>query len=161
MAIVTALAEKTLLVLDTDVFSHWRNSQPYAVTAIGDYISKLKRPPSLTAITIFEALRGTEHALANRKTSEADTKLYRSRIEQLSEQCPVLAFDQNAASIAAYVCARLGDNLFKKQWRDIFIAATAIAHNHGVATGNKKDFEIIGNALSAQHPPLQLAVWKP
>lgn len=160
MAVVTAFAE-TSLVLDTDVFSHWRNSQPYAVTAISDYISRLKRPPSLTSITIFEAIRGIELALANRKTSEADTQIYRSRTERLSEQSTVLAFDHNAASIAAHICARLGDNLFKKHWRDIFIAATAIAHNHGVATGNRRDFEIVGNALSARHQPLQLAIWKP
>lgn len=159
MSFVTAFAE-TSLVLDTDVFSHWRNRQPYVLDAIADYQTRLKRPPALSSITIFEALYGTERAVANRLTSVSDAKIYRSRIEELSDLCGVFPFDGKAASIAAQVRAALGDNLFREHWRDIFIAATAIAHGHGVATGNKKDFELIGNSLSIEHSPLRLAIWK-
>ncbi len=98
--------------------------------------------------------------VAKRGGSEAEAEGFRARIEELSGLCGVLSFDRKAASIAAYLCAHLGDNLFKKHWRDIFITATAIAHEHGVATGNRSDFELIGNALSHKHPPLRLAIWK-
>lgn len=160
MSVVTASVE-TSLVLDTDVFSHWRNRQPYVLNAIADYQTHLKRPPTLSSITIFEALRGTERAVANRATSITDSKDYRRRIEELSDLCGVLPFDGKAAGIAAYVCAKLGRSAFKKHWCDVFIAATAIAHGHGVATGNRKDFELIGNSLSIEHSPLRLAIWKP
>lgn len=159
MTVVPTLAE-TSLVLDTDVFSHWRNRQKYALEAITLYQMRLKRPSSLTSITVFEALRGIELVVAKRGGSEQVDGIYRDRVEQLCELCGVLAFDRKAASIAAYVCAHLGDNLFRKHWRDVFIAATAIAHDHGVATGNKKDFELIGNALPVEYP-LRLAIWKP
>ena len=160
MAFITTFAE-TSLVLDTDVFTHWRNQQPYVLKAIADYQSNLKRPPALTSITTFEALRGVERVVAKRGGSEVEAEGFRARIEALSELCGVLSFDCKAASIAAYLCAHLGDNLFKKHWRDIFIAATAITHEHGVATGNRSDYELIGNALSPKHPPLRLAIWKP
>lgn len=160
MTVIAAFAE-TSLVLDTDVFTHWRNQQRYVKEAIAAYQTRLKRPPALTSMTVFEALRGIELAVAKRGGSEKDAEGYRSRVEQLSQACGVLPFDQTAARIAAYLCAQLGDNLFRKHWRDIFIAATALSHGYGVATGNKKDFELIGNVLSNDHPPLRLAIWKP
>jgi len=160
MTFVTAFSE-TSLVLDTDVFTHWRNQQPYVLKAIADYQSNLKRPPALTSITTFEALRGVERVVAKRGGSEAEAESFRVRIEALSELCGVLSFDSKAASIAAYLCSHLADNLFRQHWRDIFISATAIAHGYGVATGNRSDYELIGNALSPKHPPLRLAIWKP
>ncbi len=135
MTVVPAF-EETSLILDTDVFSHWRNRQNYALEAISLYQTRLKRLPSLTSTTVFEALRGIELVVAKRRESEQAANIYRERVEQLCESCGVLAFDRKAAGIAAYVCANLGDNLFRKHWRDIFITTTAIAHDHGVATGN-------------------------
>lgn len=159
MTVVPAVEENSL-ILDTDIFSHWRNRQNYALEAISLYQIRLKRLPSLSSTTVFEALRGIELVVANRRGSEKEADSYRERIEQLCELCGVLPFDRKASGIAAYVCANLGDNLFRKHWRDVFITATAIAHNHGVATRNKKDFELIGNSLPTQYS-LRLAIWKP
>lgn len=159
MAFVPAFPE-TSLVLDNDVFTHWRNQQPYTLAAISAYQTKLKRPPALTSMTYFEAVFGIDNGVAKHGLSAERAEYYRNRVGDLSRVCGVLPFDQTAAEIAAYVCAN-SDELFKKHWKDVLIAATALSHGHGVATGNKKHFELIGLTLSSNHPPLPLAIWKP
>jgi len=59
MAIIQALPE-IRLVLDTDVFTYYRGQNPRIKQAIGEYISRLKDFPRLTAITVFETLHGFE-----------------------------------------------------------------------------------------------------
>jgi len=155
MAIIQASLEVSL-ALDNDVFSHWRFWQPYALNAIADYQSLHKVLPALTSTTVFETLSGIEKEAAKLKTNNE----YRIRAEQLIQNCIVLPFDQNAAAIAAYIFPRIPKNKINILWRDVFITATALAHQHGIATGNKRDFEFIANHL----PPgrrLYLAVWKP
>jgi predicted nucleic acid-binding protein len=144
------------LALDNDVFTHWRSQQPYALKEITAYQSRHKVVSALTSTTVFEALSGIEAEAAKNKNVEQ----YRIRAEQLIQNCIVLPFDQNAAAIAAYVFPRLSQGERKWHWRDVFIAATAIAHRYGVATGNKKDFELIDKHLPPGHR-LYLAIWKP
>jgi predicted nucleic acid-binding protein len=77
----------------------------------------------------------------------------------------VLPFDETAATIAAFIAARLPKQLKKKKTgasllRDIFQAATALAHRHGVATRNQRDFELISEHLPPTHPLLHLVVWR-
>jgi predicted nucleic acid-binding protein len=74
--------------------------------------------------------------------------------------CTVLAFDQHAALIAARVFARLSRSDRKELWRDVFIAATAFAHRYGVATGNRKHYELIAAHLPMDRH-LYLSIWKP
>ncbi|MFN2455276.1 MAG: type II toxin-antitoxin system VapC family toxin [Pyrinomonadaceae bacterium] len=159
MAFISAFPE-TSLVLDNDVLTHWRNQQPYAVAAISAYQTRLKRPPALTSMTYFEVIFGIDNGVARHGLSAERAERYRNNMDALSRGCGVLPFDRTAAEIAAYVCAN-SDELYKKHWKDVLIAATALAHGHGVATGNKKHFELIGNTLSSNHPPLPLAIWKP
>jgi hypothetical protein len=52
--------DETSLVLDTDVLTDWRRGKPHAQLAITNYISRLKRPPALASINVFEALNGFE-----------------------------------------------------------------------------------------------------
>lgn len=159
MAFVAAFPE-TSLVVDSDVFTHWRNQQPYVIAAISAYQTKLKRPPALTSMTYFEAIFGVDNSVAKHGLSAERAEQYRNNVGELSRVCGVLPFDQMAAEIAAYVCAN-SDELFKKHWKDVLIAATALAHGHGVATGNKRHFELIGSTLSSNYPLLPLAIWKP
>lgn len=53
------LAE-TSLVLDNDLFTHWRNKHPYVLREIAEYTSRLKQSPALTSVTLFETLWGVE-----------------------------------------------------------------------------------------------------
>jgi predicted nucleic acid-binding protein len=157
MATGLALPE-TALVLDSDVFTHWRNRQPYVHHEIAEYIKRHKQPPALTSMTVFEARQGVERAVKSGKTPAEKAQGYLARIEQLSGSSVVLPFDQNAAIIAAHIYARLKER--NRLWKDLFIASTALAHGFGVATHNRKDFEAIGNHLPPGYPLLRLAVWK-
>lgn len=159
MATGIALPE-TALVLDSDVFTHWRNGQPYVLREVADYIRSHKRPPGLTAITLFETMWGIENSSVKGAITKAAEQRYRSKVEELSQSCIILPFDQNAAITAAYIFARLTQSERNKHWRDLLTAATALAHRHGVATQNKKDFELIGKHLPDSNPLLRLAVWK-
>lgn len=150
----------TPLVFDTDVFTHWRNGQPYVQREIAEYIKEHKRPPALTSTTVFEALWGIESSAVNRKITEEEAQRYRSRVEELIRGCVILPFDQHSAITAAYIFARLTQKERKDHWKDVFTAATALAHRHGVATRNRKDFELIGKHLPISNPPLRLAIWK-
>jgi predicted nucleic acid-binding protein len=151
----------TLLALDSDILTEWRNRNPSVQQEITVYLSRHKRPLALTAMTVFEAFHGFEKVSAKSGGLDERTKQDRFKAEQLIQQCEILPFDKNAATIAAYIFPRLSQSERNKHWRDLFIAATALAHGHGVATRNKKDFELIATHLPPSHPLLRLAIWKP
>lgn len=153
--------DDTSLVLDNDLFTHWRNKHAYVLREIAEYTSRLKDVPALTSVTLFETLWGVENAAVRKEVTDEESMRYRGRIEQLSESCVVLPFDRTAAAIAAYSFARLSRGEQKKHWRDLFTTATALAHDHGVATRNKSDFELIAKNLPSNFPLLRLAIWKP
>lgn len=152
---------ETLLVLDNDSLTHWRNKRPYIEQEISAYVSRHKRPPSLTSVTVFEALHGIEASIVKASISEEQSEKYIGKIQSLADACFVLPFDRNAAAIAAYIFPRLSKAERNKHWKDVFIAATALAHGHGIATQNKSDFGLIADCLPPSHPLLRLAVWKP
>lgn len=151
----------TSLILDNDLFTHWRNKHPYVLRAIAEYTSRLKQSPALTSVTLFETLWGVENAAVKKEVTDEESMRYRGRIEQLSESCEVLPFDSTASAIAAYSFARLSRSEQKKLWRDLFTTATALAHGHGVATRNRRDFELIAKNLPSNFPLLRLAIWNP
>jgi len=159
MAIVPAL-DDTLLVLDTDVLTDWRYRKPHTQQAIRNYLSRHGRLPALTAITVFEALKGFE-ALASRLAGLDDrARKDLTATEELIQSSDVLPFDQKAAAIAAYSFARLSQSERNKHWCDLMTVAIALSHGHGVATRNQSDFERIGQYLPDSHPLLYLAIWK-
>jgi predicted nucleic acid-binding protein len=78
----------------------------------------------------------------------------------LIRQCTVLPFNQEAAEIAAYIFPRLSRSERNQHWTDVFIAATALAHDYGVATRNQSDYELIAKHTPPQYPLLRIEVWK-
>ena len=159
MPLAPASAE-TRLVVDTVVFTHWRNSHPYVLTQVNDYFRILKELPALTSMTIFESMSGVEKELVKGNITERQARQYRNQIEELSRGLPQLAFDTESAAIAAFVYQRLTQSDRNKHWRDLFIAATALAHGYGIATSNRRDFDLIAQHLPDSIPPLRLATWK-
>jgi predicted nucleic acid-binding protein len=157
MPIGLALPE-TSLALDNDVFTHWRNGQGYVLREIGEHFKRLKSMPALPSMTIFESLYGVEKEERKGGLTKFQAQQYKERIKKLSESCGVLSFNQNAAAIAAYVYPRLTGQQLQKHWKDLFIAATAIAHGYGIATQNERDFKLIADILP---DILRVAVWKP
>jgi len=158
MPLIPPLAE-TILVVDTDVFSRWRNKNPYVLNHIAGYFNRLKEFPALTSITVFEAVSGIEKELVKGRITYEQANQYQARIEQLSSSMTQLAFDDTSARIAAYIYQRLGQSERNKHWRDIFIAATALGHGYGIATTNRRDFELIAAHLPDSNQVLRLAVW--
>jgi predicted nucleic acid-binding protein len=159
MPLVPPLAETTLVV-DTDVFTHWRNRHPYVLERVAGYFKRLKEFPALTSMTVFEAISGIERELVRGKIAHEQANQYHARIEQLGASMTQLAFDKTSATIAAYIYQRLAQSERNKHWRDIFIAATALGNGYGIATTNRRDFELIAAHLPNSNPILRLAVWK-
>lgn len=148
------------LALDNNVFTHLRNKQSYVLDKVKKHISDTRRLPAIPSMTIFEVNFGVQKALAANKISAEQAMFQVQEINKLSTNHPVITFDRKAAEIAAYIFARLSKSDKNRHWRDLFIVATAIAHNYGLATQNKRDMELLANYL----PPdvdLRLAVWKP
>ncbi len=150
----------TPLLLDNDIFTLWRNQNQQITKEIRDYFGRLEAYPKLAAITIFEAQWGIEKEIAKQGSLNQDLQQRLDQIEQFAKDCRVLNFDQQVASIAAFVFGRLTNSQRNQHWKDVFVAATALANGYGVATRNKKHFDLIGQHLPSHHPILYLAIWK-
>lgn len=150
---------ETPLALDNDIFTHLRNKQLYVLKYIQQNLIDSGKLAVITATTVFEARFGIEKSLANKKISAEIANIQLQQINILASQHNVIDFNQQAAEIAAYVFARLSKSDQSKHWRDVFIAATAIANNYGLATQNKRDMELISQKLPSDIF-LRIAVWK-
>ena len=148
------------VALDNDVLNDWRFQKPATISAITDYISLVKAPPALTSITIFEMMHGFENAAVLAGSMSERLTRDRDFARSLIKECSVLPFNQEAAEIAAYIFSRLSRAEQNKLWRDLFIAATALAHEYAVATRNRSDFELLASLTPPAYPPLRIAVWK-
>src|SRR5574341_858824 len=126
MAIADA-PPKTPLALDTDVFTDWRVQRPHVKRAIQDYHNRLNCFPGLTAMTIFEVRYGFERRVIKSGILDDQTKSDHSQTEQLIQVCRLLNVEQEAAILAAQIFARLSRGDRNNPWRDVFIAATAMA----------------------------------
>jgi predicted nucleic acid-binding protein len=147
------------VVLDTDVFSHLRNKRDYVVREVQSYVERLQKPPALASMTVFEALQGIESETIKGHISVDDALTYKNRISELLRIYPVLPFDSAAAQIAALIFPRLSQSERNKHWGDLFIAATALAHNHAVATQNLRDFERIAQCVPSGYN-LRVVGWR-
>ena len=159
MAIIDALPQ-TLLAFDNDVFTHLRNRKPHIQEKLKTYFLHTSQIPAIPAITVFEAINGVDEQSSNKKISFDEANFRKQQIHNLTKVHEILVFNEKSAEIASFVCSKLGKSKSNKLWYDIFIVATAISHNYGLATGNKKDVELIANNLP-DNLDLILAIWKP
>jgi predicted nucleic acid-binding protein len=81
-------------------------------------------------------------------------------LSKLIAGCLVLPLDQLSATVAAYIFWLLSRSDRNKHWKDVFVAATALAHKYGIATRNITDFERIAGSLPPGHPRLYITNWK-
>jgi predicted nucleic acid-binding protein len=158
MAIISA-SPKNLLALDSDIFTHLRNKQPYVLRKIAEHNSHTKTFPVIPSTTLFEANFGIQNALVKNEITPEDAVFHKREIDNLLVNHSIIDFNQRASEIAAYIFARLPKSEKNKHWRDLFIVATAVSHDYGLATKNKKDMELIANHLP-DGLGLRLAVWK-
>jgi predicted nucleic acid-binding protein len=148
------------LALDNDVLTDWRAGKPTTLQSIAAYTAVTKVPPALTSMTVFQMMYGFEKAtvLSGGMTERTRWDMERARI--LTRECVVLDFNEQVAEIAAYIFPRLSKAERNKHWTDVFIVATALAHEYGVATRNRDDFELIAKQTPPHYPALRLQIWK-
>ena len=138
------------VVLDTDTLSELSRGNTIVKARAVAYLSEFGRL-TITAITVFERLRGYRAAIRAGKPFERQLQAF----EALVANCVVLPFDQDAAVVAADIWSASARSR-RRQLGDILIAAVAVSRQIPLATRNKRDFQQLAKASGAS---LRLVDW--
>jgi len=123
--------ETSRMVIDSTLFiEHLRAKEKFATT-----LSHIPDTETLclSTVTIYELYMG------------ATTDQKRNDIEILTGELIVLPFDEEASLEASRIYHQLKMQGMMIEFRDIFIAATAIVNNQELKSLNRKHFERIAN----------------
>jgi predicted nucleic acid-binding protein len=123
------------VVLDTDTLSELSRGNAAVRARAHAYLAEFGRL-TITAVTVFERLRGYRLAIRDGKPFARQ----RQAFETLVANCVVLPFDQEAASVAADIWSA-STRKQRRQLGDILIAAVAVSRQIPLVTRNKRDFE--------------------
>jgi tRNA(fMet)-specific endonuclease VapC len=119
------------MVIDTNIFIEFLRAKDKTKTGL--FLIPDDKQIYISSVTIYELLMG-----ANTPDKIKDIKI-------LTEDIPVLPFNEDVANKAAEVYHQLRQKNQIIDFRDIFIAATCIINNCPLKTLNKKHFDrIIG-----------------
>ena len=124
-------------VLDTDTLSELSRGNPRVSKRALEYLANFGRL-TITAVTVFERLRGYRMAIRDGKPFERQMQAF----EALVANCIVLPFDQEAADLAANIWSAVARR-HRQQLGDILIASVAMSRQLPLVTRNKRDFERI------------------
>ncbi|HYX23713.1 MAG TPA: PIN domain-containing protein [Thermoanaerobaculia bacterium] len=138
------------VVLDTDTLSELSRGNRLVKERALAYLTDFGRL-TITAVTVFERLRGYRVAIRDGKPFERQLQAF----ETLVANCIVLPFDQEAASIAANIWSGATRSQ-RQQLGDILIAAVAVSRQLPLVTRNKRDFEQLSRASGVD---LRLVNW--
>jgi predicted nucleic acid-binding protein len=128
------------VVLDTDTLSELSRGNPVVQERALAYLTGFGRL-TITAITVFERLRGYRLAIRDGKPFERQLHAF----QLLVANCIVLPFDQEAASVAANIWSSATRSQ-RQQLGDILIAAVAVSRQLPLVTRNRRDFEQLAKA---------------
>jgi len=128
------MASETV-VLDTDTLSELSRGNAAVKARALAYLAEFGRL-TITAVTVFERLRGYRAAIRDGKPLARQQQAF----EALVANCVVLPFDQEAASVAADIWSA-STRSQRRQLGDILIAAVAVSRQLPLVTRNKRDFE--------------------
>jgi predicted nucleic acid-binding protein len=123
------------VVLDTDTLSELSRGNTSVTARATAYLAEFGRL-TITAITVFERLRGYRAAIRAGKPFERQLRAF----EVLVANCVVLPFDQDAAAVAADIWSASSRSQ-RRQLGDILIAAVAVSRQIPLATRNRRDFQ--------------------
>ncbi len=123
------------VVLDTDTLSELSRGNPVVRERALAYLTGFGRL-TITAITVFERLRGYRLAIRDGKPFERQLQAF----EALVANCIVLPFDQEAARVAADIWSSATRGQ-RQHLGDILIAAVAVSRQLPLVTRNRRDFE--------------------
>jgi predicted nucleic acid-binding protein len=122
------------VVLDTDTLSELSRGNPVVRERASAYLAAFGRL-TITAVTVFERLRGYRLAIREGKPFQRQLQAF----EALVANCIVLPFDQEAAGVAAEIWSG-STRRQRHQLGDILIAAVAISRHLPLVTRNQRDF---------------------
>lgn len=138
------------VVLDTDTLSELSRGNATVKIRARAYLAEFGRL-TVTAVTVFERLRGYRAAIRAGKPFERQQQAF----EALVGTCVVLPFDQDAASVAADIWAA-STRTQRQKLGDILIAAVAVSRHITLATRNTRDFQQVTKASGVN---LRLVNW--
>jgi predicted nucleic acid-binding protein len=138
------------VVLDTDTLSELSRGRASVSERALEYLADFGRL-TITAVTVFERLRGYRAAIRDGKPFERQMQAF----EGLVANCVVLPFDQEAGRVAAEIWAAIGRR-YRHQLGDILIAAIAASRHLPLVTRNKRDFDRMSKASGIE---LRLSDW--
>lgn len=127
-------------VLDTDTLSELSRGNPDVTERALSYLTDFGRL-TITAVTVFERMRGYRVAIRDGKPFERQMQAFQA----LAANCVVLPFDQEAADVAAEIWSSLARR-HRQQLGDILIASIAVSRQLPLVTRNKRDFERLSKA---------------
>lgn len=137
-------------VLDTDTLSELSRGNPFVRERALAYLAAFGRL-TITAVTVFERLRGYRVAIRDGKSFEWQLHAFQA----LVADSIVLPFDQEAAEVAADIWSAATRSQ-RQQLGDILIAAVAMSRQLPLVTRNKRDFERLTGGSGAG---LRLVDW--
>ena len=114
------------MVVDTGIFIDFLRAKDKSITQLYDLSNKTGI--FISSITLYELYIG---ATSPQKWRDA---------KMLTEDIPVLSFTKSISEKSAMIYQQLKKENKLIEFRDIFIAATAIMHDLPVLTKNKKHF---------------------
>jgi predicted nucleic acid-binding protein len=127
-------------VLDTDTLSELSRGHPIVTARAAAYLAEFGRL-TITAVTVFERLRGYRAAIRAGKPFERQLQAF----EALAANCVVLPFDRDAAAVAADIWSA-ATRRQRSQLGDILIAAVAVSRQIPLATRNARYFQQLTKA---------------
>ena len=127
-------------VLDTDTLSELSRGNPHVRERALAYLADFGRL-TITAVTVFERLRGYRVAIRDGKPFERQMQAF----EALVANCIVLPFDEEAARVAADIWSAAARR-HRQHLGDILIASVAVSRQLPLVTRNKRDFERLSKA---------------
>lgn len=137
-------------VLDTDTLSELSRGNPHVRERALEYLTNFGRL-TITAVTVFERLRGYRVAIRDGKPFEPQMQAF----EAFVANCIVLPFDEEAARVAADIWSAVARR-HRQQLGDLLIAAIAASRQLPLVTRNKRDFENLSKAARIE---LRLLDW--
>ena len=143
------------VVLDTDTLSELSRGNALVQARAVSYLAEFGRL-TITAITVFERLRGYRAAIRAGKPFERQLQAF----ETLVATCVVLPFDQEAATVAADIWSA-STRSQRLKLGDILIAAVAVSRQIPLATRNRRDFQQLTKASGVNLRLVDWAVVRP
>ena len=135
------------VLLDTDTLSELSRGNTRVCERALAYLSRFGRL-TITAITVFERLRGYRLAIRNGRPYQRQMQAFQT----LVASSDVLPLDENAAGVAGEIWSRVSAHR-RCQLGDILIAGIAVSRQLPLVTRNRRDFEELGKSIGA---PLRL-----